>query len=694
MDAILCRAKVQLSPTANGEMVFMPAGNHEIMPFSGGVGKPIKIVVDSIAAGEIEKQRAALEAKGKPAYFDFDHEDRGASFWPKQFIWRDGEGIVAKGDWTTRGKTSVEGKEYRYFSPVFYVDNKHADPAKIQCRMGARANMGALINDPAFHEISPLWARDAGDNGDADNNQNGETMKTEEQIAELRAKNQELEEKMKALEAKGETGEKYDSLKAESAKVEAEMALANEQARNQKLADEIKARHTADAKEAVHAAIKRGAILPKDVKLQQTLVANAVADPERGLAVIKAMRGDNEDLVGRVLGNRILITGEEPERILCKMSEIMARQRAVRGSKVHQNEERAKLAREFSQIYAAEFKGDNANRMMNFPAMEIDTAISASDVTDADYGTLAGTLVAQRVLELLKFVFPMLTSFTTDFSGEGATFGQTIMTRTVDVPEVVTYNTSTGWPDSENGTDDIPVVINNHKGVQISINEQTLASTVRNLFEEQAPASAYALAKAIIDSVYANITDANFPNNSVITAANMTRAALINIATQLDLQGVPNYPGSRFAILYSTYFGQLQQDSAITSLAAFQRPDLITNGPDGAALPINVAGFRVYGAPNLPTNDGNVNGFAGSKSALVLATRVPNDYTTVLPGASNGNVQTITDADIGISVMLVQYVNHQLGTATRRLALMWGSAPGQSNAGRLIKSNTSSGSSH
>jgi hypothetical protein len=102
----------------------------------------------------------------------------------------------------------------------------------------------------------------------------------------------------------------------------------------------------------------------------------------------------------------------------------------------------------------------------------------------------------------------------------------------------------------------------------------------------------------------------------------------------------------------------------------------------------------VYDAPNLPTNNGNVNGFAGSKSALVIVTRLPNDYTSALPGASYGVVATVTDDDIGISVMSTQYVDHTLAVAKSRLSLMYGTAAGQGSAGQLIKSNTGSGSSH
>ena len=128
----------------------------------------------------------------------------------------------------------------------------------------------------------------------------------------------------------------------------------------------------------------------------------------------------------------------------------------------------------------------------------LEDAIMAADVTDSDLGTLAGTLVTQRTLELLKFAFPALTSFTTDFTSEQATFNQQITTRTISIPAVLDYNTSTGWGTGIDApvTTDVPVTINKHKGVPVAFNEQIMASTVRRLFDEQAPAQAYALAKA------------------------------------------------------------------------------------------------------------------------------------------------------------------------------------------------------
>jgi phage I-like protein len=695
-EAIECRAAVDISPTTTNEILFLPIGLHAITPVAGGIGRPIKVKVDQSSASAIHQQLSALRASGKRAYFDFNHEDGPASFWPEDFIWRSGEGVIAKGEWTRRGKDAVEGRDFRAFSPVFHVDNKRSDPATVVCKDTADPNMGGLVNNPAFKDL-PLWAKNAGQSSNAgatgDNNE-GKEM-TNEEIAALRAKQKELEDKVEALRAEAASdasaADKLTAGQIELRNIELEIQ-AEELRSKGALQDEIiRKRNKTDAEAAVKAAIQRGAVLPKDTKMQNELIARAIADPAF-IAIIGSMQGS-----GKMLGNRITevtrgqlsIIGEEPAAIYGEMAKLLSNSK-----RSFAHAEKAAISKEFAAIYSRELRGSNKERMLSFPIADFDLAIKAGDNVDADLGTLSGTLVTQRVLELLKFMFPSLTSFTTDFSDQPAQFNQTIMTRTVEVPDVQTYNTSTGWTDSDADTADVPVTINQHKGVPITFNANILASTVRRLFEEFAPAQAYALAKDMVDNLYTNITDANFPNNTVVGTTAFNRSSVIDVGIAQDLLGVPAGLGMRHLLLYPTVFGNLEKDSVFVSPLLYTKPELISEPtPGGVSLAIKVENYEVIKAPNLPTNNGNVTGFAGSKSALCIATRVPNDYTSVLPGASFGNVQMVTDPDIGITVMLVQYVNHQLGTATSRIALMYGTAPGQGNAGYLIKAHAGSGSS-
>jgi hypothetical protein len=302
-------------------------------------------------------------------------------------------------------------------------------------------------------------------------------------------------------------------------------------------------------------------------------------------------------------------------------------------------------------------------------------------------GSLAGTLVTQRTLELLKFQFPVLKQISTDFTAESALYNQTIKSRVVAIPTVSTYNTTTGYAQTDMTSVDVDVTLNQHKYVQITFDANTLSGTVRQLFDDFAPASSYALAKDMVDAVYALITAANFTATPTTKSlVNFARNDVIDMGTALTLRGVPGGSLNRSLLLHPTYYGQVEKDSgtvlnAVTALAAFQRPEILTEG----VLP-NLDGFKVINAPNLPGNSENLVGFGMSRSALLVATRLPSDYANVLPGASNGIVTPVIDPDLGIAVMQVQYVDHTLGRANQRMALIYGVAKGQDNAGQRLVS--------
>src|SRR5882724_1948439 len=616
---IECRASVAIEATATNEILFLPIGLHAITPVSGGIGRPIRVKIDDLAAANIQKQHEVLRASGKRPYFDFNHEDGPASFWPETFVWKQGEGVIAKGEWTRRGKSAVEGKDFRAFSPVFHVDNKRSDPATVVCKETADPNMGGLVNNPAFKDL-PLWAKNAGATGDTkQQTERNEVNMTTEELAALRAKQQELENSVAALQAAAETNAEDQTVKAKLGQGKAELEnmqlqiqVAEIQARNAQLDSEVRATNKKNAESEVKAAIQRGAILPKDLKMQNELILRATADPGF-LSVIRGMQGNSAALSTRITGGTFMQVGaEDPGAIYGAMAKILAMSKQTSDLR-----DKAQFARDFAAIYSREISpitaAANSVRTLAFPVSSFETAIQAADVTNADLGTLTGTLVTQRTLELLKFSFPALTMFTTDFSDQSAQFNQTIMTRTIDIPNVTSYNTSTGWADSTATTNDVPITIDKHRGVNITFNANILASTVRRLFDEQAPAQAYALGKDLMDDLYTNITDANFTHNKVIATASFTRATVVDIGVDLDLLGVPSGLGMRTMLLWPTVFGALEKDTALITYAAFQKPTLITNpAPDGVSLTIPVESFQVVKAPNLPTNNGNVTGFAGS----------------------------------------------------------------------------------
>lgn len=522
-EAIICRGAAQLAPTVTNEVMWMPGGVQVITPFAGGTGLPMRVMVDANGAAEVEKQRAALTAKGQRPYFDFEHEDGGASFWPSAFLWKDGPepGIYARGEWSADGKAGVEGKKWRMFSPVFHVDNKRAALSRIICKFDANPNMGGLVNTAAFKEISPLWAKNA--TGAQSGTLTRYEMKPidDTTLDALQAKNTELQtelnrlkEEQTSIKAKNENDalvmakirEHQSALEANQAKIE----LAEIKAKNATQEATIKSHNEATAKAAVSAAIERGAIAAKDTASIDHWTRDITERPEQ--AAILAKMGGSPALGGERLTrstSSVQVTGIGPKESVLAYGAVLAKNVAIPMSAANAME-KGELAAEAAAIFAAD--------LSKMPKGELAGAIFAADSTSDNLGVLTGAIALQATLPALIRENPLLGSVSTDFSAEPGMFNRTENTRIVLRPAVQTYDPSAGTDGRPKGwvttsdarTVDVPVTLDQYFAVPIVFGITTLGSTGRKLFEEQAPQAISAMGSHLVNQLMALITAANF----------------------------------------------------------------------------------------------------------------------------------------------------------------------------------------
>ncbi len=280
-------------------------------------------------------------------------------------------------------------------------------------------------------------------------------------------------------------------------------------------------------------------------------------------------------------------------------------------------------------------------------------------------GTTATDLVSQRTLDLLVEKFPELRMLASDYSDEPAKFGKKVIVHIVTPPTAGTYHMTDGYVSQPAVSADKEVTIDRHKFVQHEFHAEELSGSMVNLFETHAPAMAYALGFELVTFLYALVTPANFPNETVRTLANFDRTGVIEVGTKLNLRKVG--ATERGMILTPTYHGQLFEDPAIVTLAAQQQSDILTRG----RLP-NVHGFEIAEGHSLPEG-GNLVGFGFRRDAMAIAVRLPNDYVNALPVGTSGGVSTvITEPNTGLSVQKVDFVDHKLGRCFSRLAWMYG----------------------
>lgn len=669
-DALLAR----LSPVPLGEpgadlpaeiMVF-PAGTHTIHARQNGRPVTRTVVIDAATAATMHAALLAHSAGPQKPYFDFDHDDTRASAWPRAFHWEPGAagkpaGVYAAVEWTASGSAAVLGKDYRSFSPAFHVDN--ATPARVTA---APLNMGGLVNSPAFRAQSPIWAKgnaelktpapqsafdDAGviPRSAFQNPHSKHSPATSPHNPQPEDTTTMTEEEKRAAAAA--------KAQADAAKAEADHAAALQarqaetDALKAKLAAFEKAdadRRKADAKARVDAAIARGALPPKDEALQAKWRGLIEADPAHA-ALLDALPGTS-------ITRTITKSGAAGATVVIAKDGLVESLRAMR----------AAAGSDRHAIYAKDVRDAFAD--LRDPLGPI---LAAHDL-----GTLAPELIVQRAFARLKDSFPWLRSITTDFSAENAQFGQTIKTRLLGALAAHDYDPATGYGANDASATDVPIVINKHKGVPLTYNVNELASTTRDLFGEQTEAMHIAIATAFITDLLALVTAANFTKVTTATLAAFARATLTAMAREQNKDKVPSI--GRILLLNPDAFEKLGADATIVQLAAYQKPELITQ----YTLP-PVAGYQPYEVVSLPTA-ANLAGLALTRDALALATRVPNDYTQALPGASNGAVSVVTNPDTGISVQLVQYVNHDLATSTARVATMYGVAVGNPAVARRL----------
>jgi hypothetical protein len=651
------------------EIVWMPAGTHEISAYNAAneIWKGT-VICDQAGAQLVQASYERIRASGKKVRLDEAHKGAGATAWVQGFSWDPSRGIIAAVEWTSLGEQLVRGKVYTSFSPEFAVNKQTKRVSAIWPNFPA----GGLVNEPAFGAAMPalIAARLAGAESSANpapdgssGNQNNRTMKdlliqilaalavshpadaTEEQLTGLVAKNT---DRLKAAASdnahlKTQLAE-YETLKAQLADYET-------------LKAEAVKRIKADADVAVKAAVARGAIPIKDEKIQAQW---------RGLIESNAA---HIELLNALPGNPALKPVTTPD--------IQVQDGLLESIRAYSSETNSKKR---GHIYARHI--DAAITKIGNEILHVMAANSL--------GTLSSAIILQRYLSLLKFQFPFLRAITTDFSDAAVSFGQDVTTRLRSVPTVRDYNATTGYTTrSDAGSSDVKININKHKYASIEFTATELGSTSRDLFGEQSEPQLYALGYQLVSDLLALIVEgASAFGTAGSQATVVANAAAFSIGTLDTIAGVMGdrkiSPMGRFVLLDTSLFTPLRGDTRLVYLAGFQDRSII----EEYKLP-KISEFQPYYAPFMPTgvavNTSKVlHGFAGTPESLALATRLPSDYAAVLPGAANGRVTTITEPDLNLSVALVQYVNHDLGSAIQRVALQYGGAIGNPATGQLI----------
>ena len=304
MTGLTVNSAFQSELSEAGSIVFLPEGTHQITASVGGKPKTLTVTVDErVLAGFSDDLAKRLESNVRP-FAGFDHKPGAASFIPQGFRYESGVGLLLDVDWTAAGRAAIEGRDYSYFSPTFLV-SKDGIPTGLT----GRGEIGSLVNDPAFEEIPRIAASHTPTDNPMDH-------LIELGLVEAScAPDQALETAKASLATLREAAAQAETVEAANvAKKSAEDELADLKKRNDELeaankalTDELATKASAAAELAIDEAVKAGRIAPQDEATKAFWRSSITSNPE----AVKAL---NAIPVNPALSGQTVLAGrvEEP----------------------------------------------------------------------------------------------------------------------------------------------------------------------------------------------------------------------------------------------------------------------------------------------------------------------------------------------------------------------------------------------
>lgn len=660
---------------ADAPLMYAPGGEHVAVM---GYGPAVAEVALRITPETAQVLQASLEAALRAhapqrPFLDKNHEPGdGATGWPSEFFWSDSPqpGVYLRAELSDLGRAMIQGKIMRAFSPSFHSDaDLPAKPVKGQViripagKRGSKENparmtginfpdAGTLTNDPAFRKILPLWAKNAAGAPSSESPkpapvgaaQHRNIHMTPEEKAALQARKTELEQNLPTLRAKAEADPEANKPALEAAEAELESAslkLDAEalRAKNAALEEAVLSQRNKDAADAVKAAVKRGAIPPKDEALQAKWQKRCVEDPE------------NLELLASMKGSPAL---EGPRRLVLSSPQI-TREDTVDVLRAYAAEPNARLR---GMLYRKEL----SERVAKGEPMCFDK-VPLKGVSNA-LGTVVSGIVTQRTLELVFTKFPLLGAVTTDFSDQPAKYNETITTRTIGLPTVQNL----GGTISNAAVSDVPVTLSLLKEAAFQFAATEWGGTNRNLVQEHSQAMSVALGRYLTDSLAA-LWDDTYTAETVKAVAAIDYSTITGMVRDMNIAGVPDF--GRWGCVNSYVAEAFRNDELIME-------HFVRDQGSGYATWRNLEGFEnIFEYPALPANSVNAIAMFGSKSACVAACRLLTDPATLTGLGYPGTLQAVVEPLSGLSVLANNYVDANTLAITTRLILLGGVDEGQ-----------------
>ena len=284
--------------------------------------------------------------------------------------------------------------------------------------------------------------------------------------------------------------------------------------------------------------------------------------------------------------------------------------------------------------------------------------------------------LAQESLPASVEKFAPANAFTTDFSPDIASSGESIGTRYVD--ELVgNGDMSAGYAAASEDVTYNPVTINldKWKGFTIGFTDLERSKAEFSLFDDFIVPGLEVTGKLFFDDLWALVTAANFSESKAITAENWDRDDIADLCA--DLTTAKALQTGRAITMNPAYYS-----SIVKTLNSAEIPGITEDKMEHVAP--RTSKFDLYETTLADNNSENLAAFVSQKSAIVMAAR--SVITDDRQAAAGVNVETMIIPGLGLPIQLREWYDANNGKQYLNMNVLYGMSVGKPTNGIRITS--------
>jgi hypothetical protein len=293
--------------------------------------------------------------------------------------------------------------------------------------------------------------------------------------------------------------------------------------------------------------------------------------------------------------------------------------------------------------------------------------------------TINQSLVDQKVVAALRYVLPMLKSFSLGIESDGKIQNDVVYVPIATDPSA--QSKTAGTMVTANGSvAGTAVTLSSFYGASWDCAEGAMSpSLFPSYWADKAAGAVYSLAKQVVDAALGTITKAHFGDTEgtdklTVAAADFGQA---DLALLWQYAEVKIKQRVKSLGLNAAYSGALMGESNLALLFAQNGPNFVATG----VLP-QLIGMNTWAYPGFPDNSENLAGAVFGQAAILAAVAPP----AALMSAGDGDIiesRLITEPDSGITV-LYRTKGTAGGLVSGECSVLYGVDKGQDAVVRLL----------